>query len=237
MPEQPDPPLNLGVIHRRWTRIVRVNTDHAPLTEMFSNPEDRDAAREVAAIADDILVSPTRFSPSPQPPPRQSGAAVRMAPFAAFGQPSRFSDGSYGMLYAGLDRETAIAETVFHSARHLRATDEAPVEFDMQSYVGVVNKPMEDLHGPAFEHLHQPSLETWPSCQAYGRERRCAGAWGFSYPSARRQAGECIGVFRPSAVSIPTRDTLYRYSWNGASVHRVLTISEVRDFSPVYRVA
>ncbi|MCY3838310.1 MAG: RES family NAD+ phosphorylase [Gammaproteobacteria bacterium] len=160
-----------------------------------------------------------------------------MAPFAALGQPSRFSDGSYGMLYAGLDRDTAIAETVIHSERHLRATHEAPIEFDMQSYVGVVDKPLEDLRGTAFAHLHQTSLETWPVCQAYGRERRRAGAWGFLYPSTRRQGGECIGAFQPNAVSVPTRDTLYRYCWNGATVHRVLTISEVRDFAATYRMA
>ena len=237
MPEQPVPTLSLQVVRRRWTRLVRVNKDHRPLPEMFSNPDDREAAREVAAIADDIR-SPMRPKGAHTPrSPRQSGAAVRMAPFAAFGQPSRFSDGTYGMLYAGLDRETAIAETVFHSERHLRATNEAPIEFDMQSYVGVVDKPLEDLRGRAFEHLHQPSLETWPICQAYGHERRRAGAWAFVYPSARRQEGECIGVFRPSAVSIPTRKTLYRYCWNGTTVHRVLTISEVRDFSPAYRVA
>ena len=239
MPEQPAPPLSLEVIHRQWTRLVRVNNDHRPLTEMFSNSEDREAAREVAAIADDILAYPTRpeGALSSQPPPRQSGATVRLAPFAAVGQPSRFSDGSYGVLYAGLDRETAIAETVFHSERHLRVTDEAPLEFEMRSYVGVVEKPLEDLRSAAFEHLRQRSLETWPICQAFGRERRHAGAWGFLYPSARRSGGECIGVFRPNAVSIPSVDTLYRYCWNGETVYRVLTISEVREFSPVYRVA
>ena len=238
MPEQPTPPLSLAVIHRPWTRLVRVNSGHQPLREMFSSPEDRDAAREIAAIADDALASPTRpKDAASRPSPRQTGALVRTAPFAASGQPSRFSDGSYGMLYAGLDTETAIAETVFHSERHLRATGEAPIEFDMQSYVGEISKPLEDLRGASFEHLHQPSLDTWPICQAYGRERRHAGAWGILYPSARRTGGECIGVFRPNAVSIPTRDTLYRYCWNGATVHRVLTISEVRDFSPVYRVA
>ena len=239
MPEQPAPPLSLGVIRRPWTRLVRINRDHQSLPEMFAHPEDREAAREVAAIAVDTpdASKGPMGTPSPRQSTRQTGTAVRAAPFAAMGQPSRFSDGSYGMLYAGLDKETAIAETVFHSERHLRATGEAPLEFDMQSYVGVIAKPLDDLRGAAFEHLHQPSLETWPVCQAYGRERRRAGAWGLLYPSARRMGGECIGVFRPSAVSIPTRDTLYRYCWNGATVHRVLTISEVRDFSPVYRVA
>ena len=141
------------------------------------------------------------------------------------------------MLYAALDTETAIAETVFHSERHLRATAEDPIEFSMRSYVGKVVKPLEDLRGTAFEHLRQEAVETWPICQAFGRERRSAGAWGLLYPSARRPGGECIGVFRPDAVSVPELDALYRYSWNGTAIHRVLTISEVRDFSPAYRAA
>ncbi len=111
------------------------------------------------------------------------------------------------------------------------------MEFEMRGYVGNVAKPLEDLRGAAFEHLRQEDIETWPICQAFGRARRSAGAWGLLYPSARRAGGECIGVFRPGAVSIPVQGALYRYCWNGATVHRVLTISEVRDFSPVYRVA
>lgn len=229
MREKPEPPLSLDVMHRQWTRLIRVNTDHRPLPGMFANAEDRAAAREVAAIANDALASPRR---SPQ-----TGAAVRMALFASPGQPSRFGDGSYGVLYAGLDRDTAIAETVFHAERHLRATDEAPIEFEMQSYVGKIEKPLEDLRGRAFEHLHRPALGTWPVCQAFGRNRRRAGAWGLLYPSARHRTGECIGVFQPRAVAIPNRDLLYRYCWNGTTVQRVLTISEVREFSPTYRVA
>ena len=231
MPERPAPPPADFAVRRQWTRIVRDNPDRRPLTDLFANREDRAAARQVAAITNDALAGPW------PPIPRRPGAAVRLAPFRALGQPSRFSDGAYGMLYAALDTETAIAETVFHSERHLRATAEGPIEFSMRSYVGKVVKPLEDLRGTAFEHLRQEAVETWPICQAFGRERRSAGAWGLLYPSARRPGGECIGVFRPDAVSVPELDALYRYSWNGTAIHRVLTISEVRDFSPAYRAA
>ena len=184
------------------------------------------------AIGTDALISDSR------PLPQEPEAAVRMAPFRALGQPSRFSDGSFGVLYAALDTETAIAETVFHAERHLDATDEDPIEFDMVSYVGEVQKPLEDLRGDAYGHLRQRPVETWPICQAFGRERHAAGAWGLVYPSARRPGGECIGAFRPAAVSIPARNAQFRYCWDGASVRRVLTISEIREFPPpVYRVA
>ena len=108
----------------------------------------------------------------------------------------------------------------------------------MVSYVGEVRKPPEDLRGDAYGHLRQAPVETWPVCQAFGRECRAAGAWGLLYPSARRTDGECIAAFRPKTVSIPTRNALYRYGWDGAAVRRVLTISEIREFPPpAYRVA
>ena len=108
----------------------------------------------------------------------------------------------------------------------------------MVSYVGEVRKPPEDLRGDAYRHLRQAPVETWPVCQAFGRECRAAGAWGLLYPSARRTDGECIAAFRPKTVSIPTRNALYRYGWDGAAVRRVLTISEIREFPPpAYRVA
>src|SRR5690606_31405237 len=54
------------------------------------------------------------------------GASVVMAAFTHIGRASRFSAGAYGVYYAGRDLDTAIAETVFHSERRLRDTDEEP---------------------------------------------------------------------------------------------------------------
>ena len=233
MRESPLPPVSLDVLHQRWTRILRRRARHATLPEMFADADDREAARHVAAIADEAVNS--MFTPAAGP--SGSGARILVAPFATLGQPSRFSDGSFGVFYAALDNETAIAETVFHAERQLRATNEDAIDFDMDSYVGEVVRPLEDVRGTPFAHLHQPNLDTWPVCQAFASERRAAGARGLWYPSDRRPGGECIGAFQPQAVSVPTRDRHYRYCWNGSVINRVLTISEVRDFSATHRVA
>ena len=121
--KDPTRPLSFDVVQRPWTRIVRApGVQHRPLAEVFADPEDREAARQVMAIGTD-----TQASDSPLP--REPDAVVRMAPFRSLGQPSRFSDGSFGVLLPRPStRKTAIAETVFHAERHLHATNEDPIE-------------------------------------------------------------------------------------------------------------
>jgi hypothetical protein len=157
------------------------------------------------------------------------GATVVMAAFTHLGRPSRFSAGSYGVYYASRDEETAIVETVFHTERRLRDTDELPIELDMRVYAGRIERPLEDIRGRAYTPLRDPDLETWPACQRFGSERREAGSWGLLYRSARRARGECIAAFRPRAVSRPAQGRHLRYCWNGARIDRVLGVSEIRE--------
>jgi hypothetical protein len=157
------------------------------------------------------------------------GASVVMAPFTHVGRASRFSDGSYGVYYAALDEDTAIAETAFHVARFLRQTGEPPIEVNQRLYIGRIVEPLDDIRGPAFEHLGDPDLSTYPVCQAFGRERRATSSWGLLYRSARREGGQCIGAFSPKAVSLPTQSRHYRYVFDGERVATVLTITDVRE--------
>ncbi len=158
-----------------------------------------------------------------------AGASVVMAAFTHVGRASRFSAGAYGVYYAGLDVDTAISETVFHSERRLRDTDEAPIELDMRCYVGVIETPLDDIRGRRFRHLQDPDLATWPVCQAFGSARREAGAPGLLYRSVRHAGGECIAGFRPRAVSRPVQGQQFRYCWNGERIDRVLTVSSIRE--------
>ena len=56
------------------------------------------------------------------------GATYLMAPFTHVSQdrPTRFSDGSYGVLYAGNSFEVALLETIHHHGRFMARTNEAP---------------------------------------------------------------------------------------------------------------
>ena len=79
--------------------------------EAKTNPRVRD---EIGAIQ---LVPPERHVAGP-------GANWAMAPFCHLSRdrPSRFSDGSYGVYYAGDRFEVALAEAVFHFERFIAAT-------------------------------------------------------------------------------------------------------------------
>lgn len=157
------------------------------------------------------------------------GASIVMAAFTHIGRESRFSAGEYGVYYAGRDVDTAIAETVFHSERRLRDTDEEAIELDMRCYAGTVATALEDVRGRRFIHLQDPDLASWPVCQAFGRRRRDAGAFGLLYRSVRHDGGECIAGFRPRAVSLPMQGQHFRYRWNGERIDRVMTVSRIRE--------
>ena len=152
------------------------------------------------------------------------GASVVMAAFTHIAHPSRFTDGSYGVYYAGLDEPTAIAETRFHAERRLRETEEPPIELEMRCYRGKIKKPLEDIRGPSYSNLSDPSISTWPRCQQHAAERRAANAMGLLYRSARRPEGQCIAAFSPQAVSRPTPKTHLRYCWNGERIDEVLSV-------------
>jgi hypothetical protein len=156
------------------------------------------------------------------------GASVVMAAFTHIGRQSRFSDGTWGVYYAALDEETAIAETVFHRERFLRETAEPAIELEQRCYVGKVLQPLDDIRGPVFDTLRDPDLATYPLCQAFARERRAADAWGLNYRSARREGGECIAAFRTRTVSLPVQGRHFRYHWDGTRIDRVLTVTAVR---------
>lgn len=158
-----------------------------------------------------------------------AGASVVMAAFIYLGRASRFSDGSYGVYYAALDEDTAVAETVFHTARFLRETAEPPIEVEQRCYVGKVAKPLDDIRGSAFAELRDADLASYPICQQFAAERRSGGAWGLNYRSARREAGECIAAFRTRAVTRPVQGKHFRYQWDGTRIERVLTVTELRE--------
>lgn len=148
------------------------------------------------------------------------GSSPVMAAFTHIGQPSRFSDGSFGVYYAGDSVETAIAETRFHRERFLAATDEDPGEINMRVYIGEIAQPMRDIR-VGFDHLHVPDVASYPVTQAFAGEVRTANAWGIVYRSVRHQGGECIAALRPPAVTIPRQGPHLSYVWDGASIVQV----------------
>ncbi len=64
----------------------------------------------------------------------------------------RFTDGTYGVFYAGRTVETAIAETRYHRVKFLRATNEPAQELDMRVYAVNLDAELHDIRSICESH-------------------------------------------------------------------------------------
>lgn len=117
----------------------------------------------------------------------------------------RFNSSGRGAWYAGLERETSLAEVAFHKQRQLEEVawpeDEISVYDD---YLADFTMPAHDLTSgrPRFRKYLRP--EPIPECYiepqdlAAGLMARQSN--GILYPSVRRRPGRCLVCFRPALV-------------------------------------
>ena len=206
---------------RKTYRIVRSIYPPIDLFEDIADPGDWEllAAAEAKTnprVRDQIgaihLVPPERRVSGP-------GASWVMAAFTHISplRASRFSDGSYGVYYAGDRFEVALRETVFHFERFMRATREEPATADFRELVGSVDAQLHDLRADArFAACLDPDPARYPVSQALARRLRDEhGSNGIVYPSVRHLRGTAIAAFWPDVVGIPVQGRHLCYRWNG----------------------
>ena len=217
----------------RWRRAYRlIRTVYPPvnLFEDIADPADWEllAAAEAKTnprVRDDIgaihLVPPARRVSGP-------GASWAMGPFCHVSRdrPTRFSDGGYGVYYAGNRFEVALAETVYHFERFMAATEEEPATADYRELVGGIDAELHDLRGTeAFRPALDPdSYSAGQGLAAELRENHASD--GIVYPSVRWSRGEAVAAFWPDVVGIPVQGRLLSYRWDGDRVDAWLVYGE-----------
>ena len=146
------------------------------------------------------------------------GSAYIMGPFA-FRTPGRFGDGSYGVLYAGLEEPTALAEVAWHRARFLREAGN-PRETVNQQVLGLVFAGWaEDIRASRSTQIEIYAPDSWEAGQAFGAEARSTGTDAIAYASVRRLGGECLAGFRPNAFSNCRHLRYVQFFWDGRALH------------------
>ena len=130
---------------------------------------------------------------------------------------SRFSDGTWGVYYAGDSLETAVAEVSFHAGRFLAATNEPAIELDYRAYVAAVHEPLHDIRSTRWDAIHNP--DDYRASVKLAADYRTAGSWGFLYRSVRRLGSQCVALFRPKAVKLPVVQGAHlTLQWDGARI-------------------
>jgi hypothetical protein len=211
---------------RTW-RIIRSIFPPIDLFEDIADPADWEALASAEAklnprvahsIGDLAKVPPARRVSGP-------GASLAMAPFVHCStlRPGRFSDGSYGVYYAGDSRDVAIAETVRHHALAMRATAQAPGwTSQFRVMIGAVDADLHDASGAP----GALDPDDYRAAQALAAGLRAAGSDGIVYPSVRQPGGLCIAGFWPDVVGIPVQGGHLAYHWDGDRVDYVKDLDE-----------
>ena len=100
-------------------RIIPTRFPPINFFERYTPPELMEEAFELESLTNERLLNEVGLLQQVKLEDRVSGpgASVVMAAFTHIGNASRFTDGSFGIYYAGRCLETAIWETIFHRER------------------------------------------------------------------------------------------------------------------------
>ena len=145
------------------------------------------------------------------------GSSYLMAPFA-YRAPGRFGDGSYGVLYAGLEELTALTEVAWHRARFMEAWSLPRQTMDYQVLGMIFAGAVEDLRGAVAAMPDVYAQASWTAGQLLGARLRATGVDGIAYASVRRLGGECLAGFRPNAFSQCRFLRYAQFFWDGKTL-------------------
>ena len=156
------------------------------------------------------------------------GTTSIMAAFTHIGRASRFTNGDYGVYYAANSTEAAIAETQYHQAKFLSATNEVDTKLSMREYCGCVHLPMLDIRDEvSFSTLYH--LTDYSLAQAFAAQQRKNDVNGVLYNSVRRENSECIAAFKPIALSavLQSKHFIYYYKHASQTIEQVMEVRQV----------
>ena len=209
-----------------WPGAVRIiRSSHPPidLFEDIADPADwpllisaeqKTNPRLVESLGNLELVMPNRRVGG-------QGASYLMAPFTHVSpdRPTRFSVGTFGVLYAAKAFQTSLLETRFHHGRFLAQTDEKPGWVSQFREILLdVRAELNDLRAIAAMAEEELATDSYEASQQLGVSLRRSGSDGIAYPSIRDDGGECVGLFFPDCASTARQGRHLDYHWNGESV-------------------
>jgi hypothetical protein len=233
-------PGPIPVTRINWPRAVRIIRSIFPPIDLFEDiadpadwpllisAEQKTNPRLMETIGNLDLVPEERRIAGP-------GASYLMAPFThvSTDRPSRFSDGTFGVLYAGNSFEVALLETIYHHAQFMARTHEpAGWTSQFREIVLAVNARLHDLRPDDEAPWIDLPADDYHANQVLVARLRLAGSNGVVYPSVRAAGGECVGLFYPDCAANPVQGRHLDYHWNGKAIDFYRDV----DTGQVYRI-
>lgn len=208
----------------RWLPCWRIIPSRFPPRNLFdriADPADLEVTIAVESLTNDRLrdeIGEIRLVP-PEDRIVGQGTGAIMAAFTHLNPAgSRFSDGSYGVFYAGRTLDGAIAETRYHREIFMRATRQPRMDLDMRVYTTDLDAELHDIRGlkTSMPDVYDP--DDYAASQAMARRLRVEGSSGIAYDSVRAPHEECAAIFRPRALAHCRQERHLSYVWDGAAI-------------------
>ncbi|SMF17863.1 RES family NAD+ phosphorylase [Pseudobacteriovorax antillogorgiicola] len=119
--------------------------------------------------------------------------------------PSRYTDGSFPVWYAAIDKEEASrAEIIYHLCRQARVDmvpDEAYVCYQRAMCKAAVENPLVgDLRSFTRDHWHLHDDPPYFESQKIGLQYQSEGYEGLLYPSKRYPKADCLAIFNKQSI-------------------------------------
>lgn len=223
---------------RNWTKGHRLIPSQFPPVDLYERilePQDLEAAYQLEALTNPRLLEQAGKLSLLAPGDRVSGegSSVIMAAFTHIGAASRFTDGTFGVYYAGSSLAVAIAETVFHKERFLLATNEPDTRLTMREYISQTVLPLDDIRQRG--DLHSPDISTYGHTQEFAVAQREKGSNGLRYSSVRYPGGECIACFKAKAIKVPVIQGAHIEYFYNATQKQITHCATLSDITSIRR--
>lgn len=216
----------LAISRLSWRKCYRIIPSRFPPVNLFDRiaPEkDSQILGEVETFTNDRVrqeigeVQHVR----PEDVVGGKGASYIMAPFT---HPDpcgdRFSDGSYGVLYASESFQDAVKISIRRREEFLRHTNETKMQIQMRVLQLDLEGVFHDLRGAPANDYGDPS-----KLRTLARELRENGSYGLICDGSAALSGTHAVVFRPSVLSNCIQERHLQYLWDGKRITRVYDYS------------
>mgnify|MGYP000343439635 FL=1 len=208
----------------QWCPSWRIIPNHLPKIQFFEKiapADDWDELLEIEAMTDENARHLKDKIGNIEKEDRLTGPNVGpiLAPFIFYDSPGRFNGGTkFGAYYAAKELITAIAETIYHRERFLRATKEKAQNVENIAISADLKGVLNDVRGMKEDHPDLYHPEDYSYSQSVAKELKNSGSLGVVYDSVRHGGGECVAIFKPRILSNWEQQKILVYQWDGSRI-------------------
>ncbi len=219
----------INIIQQRGYRLINSKYPPIALFDDVADEQDFEALYALQALTNPRLkkvAGDLDRLPAGDIPFGIPGCSYAVAPFTHINvQGSRFSDGSFGILYIADEMATALAEVTYHQERYWQLIE--GLKYDRLVMRGLLfifdAGPAYDAGGlPASDPIYHP--DDYAAARALGQRLKTGGSAALRYRSVRHPGAVCWGLFTPRGVRSVQQSAHYELIWDGSCIAKIAKI-------------